>query len=145
MKRAFLIAALFAIVGCGGDTGPATANLAGTWTYATSNLVGAGVTCSSSGTLLTLNQSGTTFSGSYSGGTLTCSAPGVTPQSVLLGSGIVVSGNAGVTTVSFNLDTSDWANTGTIAGNSMSGTTHVTLNDGTTTVTLSGNFAAARN
>lgn len=146
MKRAILVVALFAIVGCGGgDTGPSTANISGTWSYAATNLVGGGITCSAAGTTLTLSQSGATFSGSYAGGTLTCSAPGVAPQSSPVGSGIVVSGNVGVTSVSFNFDTSDWSNTGTISGNSMSGTAHVIVTDGTNTLTLTGNFAAARN
>jgi hypothetical protein len=146
MKRILSLAAIFAAVACGGgDTGPTTANVAGSWTYAVSNLTGGGLTCSTSGTTLTLNQTGGTFIGFHSGGILTCSQPGVPTQSAPISSGSIVTGVVTVSNVSFNLDNSDWTNAGTIAGNSMSGTAHVVLSNGTTRVTLTGNFAAARN
>jgi hypothetical protein len=145
MKRVILAAIFLSLAGCGGDSGPKNANISGSWTYTVTNLVGGGITCNTSGTTLQLNQSGTTFSGSYSGGTITCSAPGVAPETAPIGTGDIIDGAIGVSDVSFDLDTSDWSNTGTLVGNSMSGTAVVFVTDGTTSATLTGHFAAVRN
>jgi hypothetical protein len=136
---------------CGGDNGagpagpnsnPAT-NLSGDWRYATANVSGSGISCSSSGTVLTITQQGNAFSGSYSGGTLTCTTGGPT-QSVAVGTGAVVAGTVSGSTVSFDLDTSDWHDTGSVSGNSMSGSVTVRLAVDYQTFTLTGNWGASR-
>jgi hypothetical protein len=146
MKRILSLAAIFAAVACGGgDTGPTTANITGSWTYAVTNLTAGAFMCNTSGTTLTLNETAGTFSGFHSGGILTCSQPGIPTQSAPIVSGAIVTGVVTGRNLSFNLDNSDWTNTGTIAGNSMSGTAQVVLFNGTTRVTLTGKFVAARN
>ncbi len=143
MRRLLIPAVVLVLVACGGDSsGPGT-NLTGSWLYSVSNLTTGGLTCASSGTTLSITQTGNTFSGSYSGGTLTCTtASGTT--SVLIGTGTVVSGSLSGNTVSFNLDTSDWHNVGTLSGGSMSGTVTVLLTLNGTNYTLTGHFGAAR-
>jgi hypothetical protein len=135
--------------GCGGSdsTGPnSTANVAGTWTASLSNMSGSGVSCSStSATTLTLTQSNTTFSGGYSGGELTCSGPGGTFSS-FVGNGTILNGQVNGNSVSFDLDTPDFHHTGTVSGNSISGSATWLIDFGAPTgeVTLSGSWGAAR-
>ena len=150
MTRA-LFAALTCLflASCGGGgadspAGPVNANVSGGWTYSATNLTGGGATCNASGVVLTINQSGSTFTGSYSGGTITCSAPGVPTESGDFGTGTVANGTIAINSVAFNFDTSDWANTGTVSGNSMSGTAVVRVSTGQSTYILTGNFGATR-
>lgn len=143
MRKLLPLIAVVVFAACGGDSsGPGT-NVSGSWLYSVSNLSSGSVTCSSSGTTLSITQSGSTFSGSYSGGTLTCNTPSGS-SSVAIGGGAVVSGSISGNSVSFNLDTSDWHNSGTMTGGSMSGTVTVYLTVDGTTYTLTGNFGAAR-
>lgn len=130
-------------IACGGDgTGPGI-NLTGNWLYSTSNVSGSGLSCSSSGTTLSITQQGSTFSGTYSGGTITCNIGGVT-ESAPIGVGSVVSGSLAGTAVTFDLDTSDWRNSGTVSGNSMSGSLIVRLVIDNVAYTLTGNWGASR-
>jgi hypothetical protein len=144
MKR-LLSLALTAILAtaCSKDSTGPSINLSGNWSYSTSNIASGSVTCSSSGTTMSITQSGNTFSGTYNGGTLTCQTPGGTGSDVI-GSGIVATGSLSGSNVNFDLDTSDWHNTGALSGNSMSGTVTVHLVIGGTTYVLAGNWAAAR-
>src|SRR2546427_2424787 len=94
---AVLTAAL--VAACGKDaTSPTAPNVpsvpsvAGQWSYSTTNISAGGITCSSSGTILTITQQGTSFSGSYGGGTLTCSSSGGSP-SLPIGAGVVLNGS----------------------------------------------------
>lgn len=128
---------------CGGEgTGPGI-NLSGNWLYSTTNVSGSGLSCSSGGTLLSVTHQGGSFSGTYSGGTITCNIGGVT-ESGPLGVGTVVSGSLAGTAVTFDLDTSDWRNSGTVSGNSMSGSLVVRLVVDNVTHTLTGNWGASR-
>ena len=142
MRRLFILAAITTLAACGDSTSPGP-NLGGSWLYSVSNLTSGSVTCSSSGTTLSITQSGATFSGSYSGGTLTCLTPSGS-SSGLIGTGAVVSGSLSGNAVSFDLDTGDWHNSGSISGGSMSGSVTVRLTISGTTFVLSGNFGAAR-
>ena len=78
-----------------------------------------------------------------SGGTLTCSAGGA-PQTYTIGSGTIGNGTISGSSVTLDLDTSAWRSTGTVNGNSMSGsvTMHVLVNN--TTYSLTGNWVATR-
>lgn len=139
-----LAAASFA--GCGGDksTGPSDANVGGLWTFSISNMSGQGVSCSLGNTPISLSQGGGTFTGTYGPGTLTCLAGG---QSASVGTqGTIVSGTVDGNAVKFDLDTQDFHHTGTVSGNSMSGTARWTFDLGGNTgvVSLNGNWAAAR-
>jgi len=145
MSKAFLVAGAFAalLAACGDGTGVNALNLSGNWVYSTSNLASGGVTCNSSGTALTISQQGGTFSGSYNGGTISCFSSGGS-FSGDVGSGTVVNGSLNGTGVSFDLDTGDWHNSGNVSGNSMSGTVTVRLVVNSSTVILTGSWAAAR-
>ncbi len=141
------VAALAAFgTSCGDDdpSGPKIPNVAGSWIYEATDLTASGVTCNFTNVPMTLAQDGTTFSGAYAGGLLACTGPGGSFSEQVAG-GAIVSGTISGNTVRFDLDTSDWRNTGTISGDTMSGTVAVRVDDGTTTVTLAGVFSAARN
>jgi hypothetical protein len=141
-----LLAAVLGMTACGGDdaTGPSNASVAGAWTLSVSNMSGQGVSCSVGGTALTLTQSGTTFSGTYGPGTMTCVAGS---QSTEVGvQGTVVNGTVDGNAVAFDLDTQDFHHTGSVSGNSMSGTARWTFDFGGSVgvVVLNGNWAAAK-
>jgi hypothetical protein len=146
--RRLLLSSLIFVLACGGDdgTGPSPANVTGTWSGSVSNMSGGGISCSSTEpTQLTLDQSGTSFSGSYAGGTLLCSGPGGS-ASVPVESGSVINGTVSGNNVTFDLDTSDSHFTGTVNGNSMSGTAQWRINFGAPigVITLNGNWGAAK-
>ena len=144
-----VLALAIALVGCGGDdnSGPSTpANVAGAWTASLSNLSGGGVSCSSSApTQLSLDQTGSTFTGSYQGGEMTCIGPGGT-SSFAITPGTVINGTVEGNSITFDLDTPDAHQTGTVSGNSMSGTARWRLDLGAPigVLTLNGNWGAAR-
>lgn len=138
--------ALTLLAACGGDaTGPTQANVGGVWSLSLTNLSGSGISCSTSGTTMTLSQTGTTFSGSYGGGSITCFGSGESFSSPF-GSGSVVNGVVSGYNVSFDLDSPDFALTGTESGASMSGTCTLRADLGAPygVITLSGNWGAAR-
>jgi len=143
-----LLACLFTLVAaaCGGDdtTGPSQANVGGAWTLSASNLAGQGISCNLSNTPMTLSQSHDTFTGTYGTGRLTCFAGGES-NSVNI-SGTIVNGSVNGNSVQFDLNTQDLHHTGTINGNSMSGTARWTfdLGAGVGVVVLNGNWSAAK-
>lgn len=122
---------------------PSIPDVAGSWTYAATSLTGSGITCSFRHVPMTLAQNGTTFSGAYSGGVFACSGPGGSISEQVAG-GAVASGTIDGNSVEFDIDSPDWRNTGTISGSSMSGTVVVRASDGTTTITLTGDFTASK-
>ena len=157
MRKAIVLVAVFALVGCGGDgrttgpTGPQIPNISGSWTYNATNVSGTvqgiGVSCRFEDITLSINQTGTTFTGQTSGGAGTCSLGvlgDVGPDP--LDPATIVSGQITGNSVTFDFETSDWRNTGTISGNSMSGTVTVRVDFGAGigVLVLTGNWAAAR-
>jgi hypothetical protein len=143
-----LLVSCLAIVGaaCGGDdsTGPSQTSVGGSWMLSASNMSGQGVSCNLLNTPVSLSQSGTTFTGTYGPGTLSCQAGG---QPVSVGTqGSIVNGSINGNSVTFDLDTQDLHHTGTISGNSMSGTARWTFDFGGSigVVTLNGNWSAAK-
>ena len=145
MKRtlALLTFAFVASFGCSDSSGPKTAAVSGTWTYSASNVQGSGETCNSTGTTMTLTQSGSTFTGTYAGGTLTCTGVfgSLTQQ---IGSGVVANGTVSGSSVSFNFDTTDWTNTGSMSGTTMTGSLVIRVTVGATSAVLTGTFSAAK-
>ena len=148
MHRTLSLAALTLILaGCGGDsTGPSTtANVGGAWTASITNLSGSGVSCFTSAFSVALSQTDNTFTGSYGAGTITCSGNGQQLSENVPG-GVIVNGTVSGDQVAFDLDTQDAHQTGTISGNSMSGTSVWRLDLGAPTgvITLNGNWSAVR-
>ncbi len=150
VRRMLLLLLIPVFLACGDDggdiMGPSIPSVAGPWAYDASSLNGSGLSCNVSGTSLVFTQSGGTLTGSHSGGTISCAGPTGT-VSLPVGSGTIVNGSVtSAGAVSFDLDTQDWRNTGTLSGNSISGTATVRIDLGSPTgvVTLSGNFSAAR-
>lgn len=143
LRRGIVLITL-GLVACGGDsTGPgATANVTGTWSGTVSNLSGSGVVCQITGATITLSQSGATFTGTYTNALISCTANGQTQSGLTAGS--IVNGKVTGTAVEFDFDTPDAHATGTISGNSMSGSTTFRINTGSTTVNLVGQWSAAR-
>ncbi len=141
-----LIAGASLAGGCGGgdSTGPSNANLAGSWTLSASNVSGQGVSCGLANTPVTISQSGGTFTGTYGPGTVTCVAGGQSSSATIQGT--IVNGTVDVNAVQFDLDTQDFHHTGTVSGNSMSGTARWSIDLGGSigVVVLNGNWSAAK-
>lgn len=133
------------VIGCSDDpSGPQVAQIAGTWTYNASNIVGGGISCNISGVTLILTQSASTFSGTTTGGHFSCSAPGVPTQSTNLGNDVIANGTINGNAVVFDIATSDIHHTGSISGNSISGVVVFRLESGNSTTTLTGQFSAVK-
>ena len=131
---------------CGGDdtTGPSEANVSGNWTLSATNVSGQGVSCNLSPTAMSINQSGITFTGNYGPGIVTCVAGSESVSAPVQGT--IVNGTVNGNSVQFDLDTQDTRLTGTMSGNSMSGTVRWIIDAGGDigVVTLNGNWAAAK-
>jgi len=139
MRR--FLAVLLVLGACSKDsTGPSIPSLAGSWTMTWSNMNATGITCQTNAIPVSINQTSATFSGQYGSGTLTCNngTPGT------FTGGTIVNGNIQGNTVTFDLDTPDYHQNGTIGGTSMSGsaTWHVSVSG--TTYILNGSWGAGR-
>ncbi|HUK61886.1 MAG TPA: hypothetical protein VLV15_01095, partial [Dongiaceae bacterium] len=145
VATALLCAALAACGGGSDTTGPGDGTVNGTWSGSASNVTGSGVTCDGTGLKLMLTQSDATFTGSYTLVKLSCSGPGGSSSGGPFG-GAVTNGTITGASVSFTLDTGELAFTGTLSGNTMSGSTVWTLDLGPPygTVVLTGNWTAKR-
>ena len=152
MRRLSLALMLAAVAACGGgdsSSGPDTPSIAGTWRFSYNNMSGAfqgiPVTCNAAALDFALSQSGNTFSGAQVGaGRLTCSAQGENILDELIGFETIVGGTINGSNVSFRLGTFTSQHIGTITGGSMTGTASWTLTDGNISLTLNGQFTAAR-
>jgi hypothetical protein len=138
---------LLGVLACGGDdgTGPADANVSGTWNTV-SDLTGGGSSCSSTvPTTLSLTQSGGGFAGLFSGGEVACTGPNGA-FSFAVGSGDIINGELDGSSISFDLDSPDFHHRGTVSGSSMSGTATWNFFFGPETdpVVLTGTWEAVR-
>lgn len=145
-KIAAVCLPIVAVVACGDAATEPNANIVGAWDYTVTNLSSGSVTCNVTGTIMHLSQSGLTFAGSYFGGTLTCSPASVLSpaQSRIFVEGAIRSGTVSGNSVSFDVDSPDWQNTGTVSGTSISGTTVMRLVNGSSTYILKGMFSATK-
>jgi myosin-crossreactive antigen len=152
--RSFLGSALLVLAGCGGSdsTGPTPpANVGGTWRFNWTNMAGTvgnlgSISCQATGVNATLSQSGVTFTGTIIGEYLVaCTAGGQTASDVVSG-GVITNGIVNGNQVSFNLATADASQTGTVSGNSMSGSATWRLDLGSPygVVTLRGSWGGSR-
>jgi hypothetical protein len=151
MRRFPFAILLAATVACGGDSpsGPDTPSVAGTWRFSYNNMSGVvqgvSVSCNAAALDFALSQSGTTFSGAQVGvGRLLCFAQGQTIVDELIGSETLVAGSINGPSISFRLGTIAGQHNGTVSGGSMTGTATWSLNSGSVTVTLNGQFTAVR-
>ena len=90
-----------------------------------------------------MTQTGSTFSGTTTGGTLSCNFAGTT-DTESLGNGSIANGQVSGKSVQFDIGSSELHHAGTRDGNSVTGTLTATLDDGTTTVVLTGGFSLVR-
>ena len=146
MQRLFLCGLLaLGLAACGGDksTGPSDANIGGSWQITFSNMSGSGVSCNTSAFPLQITQSNTTFTGSYGLGSITCTGPG--GNASFNAQGVVANGTVDINAVAFDMDTQDFHQTGSVSGNSMSGTARWRFDlGGAQIVTLNGNWSAVK-
>lgn len=140
---AVLVVGLLSSCGDGGAGPSATPiDVEGAWNWSMTNVSGGGLSCSVLNGNLSLNQSNNAFTGTYDGN-LRCVASGQTVIDVQT-SGAVVNGVVQGSGVRFDLDTQDFHLTGTVSGNSMSGTVTLRFDTGSSVVTMSGNWLASR-
>jgi hypothetical protein len=135
---------LVAAAGCGSDSTAPKTDVTGTWSYSASNLTVSGVTCTISSVSMTFAQTGTTFTGTVaSGGLLSCTGPAGSDNEVL-GSDVIANGVVNGNAVQFDIGTSDFHNTGTLSGNTISGTAAVNVTVNGVVAVLTGNFSATK-
>ncbi|MGH7468843.1 MAG: hypothetical protein ACRENP_12875 [Longimicrobiales bacterium] len=150
MKRLLLGALSISLVACSSDTsGPSNAELAGSWRFSYVNMTGgvqgAVLTCNVASLDFTITQTGTTFSGVQNGaGRMSCVSGGQTIVDQLIGGETIVGGQITGQSITFRLGTIAGPHSATVAGTSISGTAQWVFPAGTTTVTMNGQFTAAR-
>jgi hypothetical protein len=147
LKRGVAMALAFAVGACDNHvtqpTNQVIADVSGTWSYTASNLTGpVSFTCNIVGATMSLSQSGNIVTGSVSGGTLTCSGPTVSTNDPLP-NGPIASGSVNGTTVLINFGKVNIQNVGTVSGKSIFGQVALTGLHGSMDKLL-GNFSAVR-
>lgn len=131
--------------GDGGGTSPSPANIEGTWSLAWTDMSGAGIACSTTPIVYQITQNTTTFTGNSTSTYIISCTDGVTTVEDTLTGAIITNGRINGNSISFDLATSAAHQTGTVTGNTMSGTATWTLDLGSSgTVVLSGSFAGNR-
>lgn len=140
-----LVVGMVGVEGCGGSdaTGPSpSASITGTWHMSLSNLTANGVTCSASDITLELQANGSGFSGTYHG-IMACGPTGGQASGSSI-AGTIAHGSRNGSQVSFDFDTSELHHTGTINGDSMSGSANYQLNFTSGLTIVSGSWTATR-
>lgn len=150
MRYPVAVLIAFAVAACGSSSAPTVpvvptyANIAGTWNLVFNNMAGGGVSCYTTTIAVTISQSSGSFTGSsQSAWTLTCTSGGASQSSPETGATIsngTINGNA----IRFSLATNASTQVGTLNGNTISGTATWMLDEGTSVVTLSGQFSLTR-
>jgi hypothetical protein len=149
MKRFLMLVLLLPLFACGDDSTGPEENLNGTWRFSYSNMtgsyIGITVTCTVTAVDVTLTTSGNTFSGIQQGtGRLTCTGGGQTLADSQIAGETIVNGQINGSTVTFRLGSINGQHTGTITGTSMTGTAQWIISSGNVSVTLNGQFTAAK-
>ena len=147
--RILSVCLLSFLAACGDSTGPSNASLQGTWRFSYSNLTGAfqgaTVTCGGGPFDFSITQTGSTFSGvQVSSARVTCSVQGTTVVDELIASETIVNGQISGSNVTFRLGSLAGQHSGTVTGTSMTGNAQWVFVEGNTTLTLNGNFSAAK-
>lgn len=145
------LATALVVTACGDDdpTDPGNQDIVGEWSYAFTDVVGGGFTCSVTGITVKFTRSGESVEGTIVAvGTdnLTCVGSGGTQSSDFTGEGDLENVTFNGSNVAFTIPTGhgDWDNTGTVNGDAMGGNAVIPLDFGSTIV-LNGTWEATRN
>ena len=138
---AVFLCALIIAAGC--ELVDPVEEVAGEWLFSARNLTGAGVGCQVEGLRLLLVQDGTRFSGTATDGEMSCVQDGEAVD-IALGSLPVISGRLIGTRVTFGIGSAAWSVDGRLSGGSMEGTMQMVVGEPVGSVTVSGQFGAAR-
>ena len=155
MKRLVMLALLLfvplSLTACSDDDDPSglESNLNGTWRFSYNNMTGAvlglTVACNVTAVDFNLTTSGTTFSGVQTGtGRLTCTLAGQPYVDTPFAGETIVNGQISGSQITFRLGTLTGQNTATVTGTSMTGTAQFIVTQGNQSVTLNGQFTAAK-
>jgi hypothetical protein len=144
-----LLAALLFAVACSESSGPEDAQVDGTWRFSYNNMTGSlqGITvsCTVSTADFVITQTGSTFSGIQQGSArMTCASGAQTVSDGLVSGETIVDGEVSGNTLSFRLGSISGPHNGRVSGGSMTGTCQWVFASGNTTITLTGDFNAAR-
>lgn len=150
MRHILIAVLVIAATACGSGSTPTTpvtvpdANIAGDWNLTFTNMQGGGVNCHTSAIPATITQTASTFTGSgVSAWTLTC-VSGTDTQSSPEDSVKITNGTVHGNTITFSLATSATTQSGTLNGDTISGTASWTLDIGNGVVTIAGQFSMTR-
>jgi hypothetical protein len=142
---------LLGFIACGSDgpTGAGSSTLNGSWRFTFTNMSGVvqevTVTCTATSIDFRLTQSGNSFSGIQVGtGRITCSAQGDVIIDEPIDSETIVNGTINGANVSFRLGSVPGQHTGTRSGTSITGTATWEFTEEGVTITLNGQFTAAK-
>jgi hypothetical protein len=144
-----MLVLLLPLFACGDDSTGVEDNLNGTWRFSYSNMtgsyIGVTVSCNVSALDAVLTVTGNTFSGIQQGtGTMNCTIAGQSQQFALSGN-TIVDGQINGSNVTFRLGTTAGGqHTGTVTGTSMTGTAQWVITQGNQSITLNGQFTAAK-
>ena len=149
MKRALVLAFLLPLFACGDDSTEPDLGLDGTWRFSYGNMtgsyIGINVTCNATAVDFTLTQTEDTFSGVQVGsGRVTCTGGGQTLVDNPVTNFTIVEGQINGNAVTFRLGLIAGQHTATVTGTSMSGTAQWILTSGNISVTVNGQFTAAK-
>jgi hypothetical protein len=151
MKRFLMLALLLPLfAACGDDDSTGVqSDLNGTWRFSINNMtgttLGVNINCNVTAVDFTLTTTGNTFSGIQVGtGRITCTGGGQTVADQTFAGETIVSGQINGSQVTFRLGTINGQHTGTVSGTSMTGTAQWVLTSGNFSVTLNGQFTAAK-
>ena len=147
--RKWLPIYLFLLLGIGASAAlpyrAAEAVTAETWKFELPGLVGGGMSCAIRGASLELVRQGTALEGSYGDGELTCTDSTGRPKDLGPAEGMLVNGKVEGSRISFDIDSPDAHQTGTITAHSMSGTATWVLDFGSRgVIELTGPWHAMR-
>jgi hypothetical protein len=137
------------VIGCGDDpAAPAPDPLTGSWAYQVA-AEGGGYACSVTSIALTFQRSGTIHSGTISAtGTdnLVCTSQSGTQSSAFNGTAPLADVTLEGNNVAFVIGSlaGDWTHSGSVNGNTMSGSGTILLNISGSVVTLTGDWSAQR-
>lgn len=140
--------ALVVLSACGGSDGPTsprTVDLSGTWRIAFTNLSGSGITCNTTAIDYFVTQTGTTFSATSNSTYIFTCTDGIDTVSDTATGAIISNGHVNGSAIDFDLATTSAHQTGTVTGNSVSGSSTWTLDlGGSGTLVLRGQFGGVK-